>query len=245
MVQVLNVRASIQLFFTLIILVSLGVLTFNLGLWQQNRAAQKIILDEQQRRAVQLPVLSLNETFVSPRAFNHRLLELNGRWVDDAVVYIDNRQIQGNPAVQVIQGFQPTGYNFLIPIDRGYLLRNPNNPRLAPEQPKSNVPTTGPVTVIIQVLDGFSRSAELRRFFSTNQAKTEPAFFENVNTPEGLRMSGYANQNSDQIVQSVSNGYLVWSNFDMQVFEQKTQRPMSSFVGRIHHQFDSNPVNFP
>lgn len=206
MVQVLNVTKPIHLLLALSFLVGMGALTFNLGLWQKGRAQEKQVLLAQQKMAESLPVLTFDKVIASSHLAEHRLLQVNGQWVKNSVVYIDNRQIQGKPAVQVIQGFKPTGYQLIIPVSRGYLARNPKTPRTAPNMPDQVQQSDGEVEIIVKILKSFPRSAELRRFFSSEQSK---------------------------IIQEVSNGYAVWSNFELNEYQKMVQFEVTTFLGRI------------
>ena len=88
----------------------LGVaLMARLGWWQLDRAAQKTQLQTalDERRA--LPPLvpqDLASDAVAAAAQHHRRITLSGRWVAEATVYLENRQMQSRPGFFVVTPLQ-------------------------------------------------------------------------------------------------------------------------------------------
>ena len=88
----------------------LGVaLMARLGWWQLDRAAQKTQLQTalDERRA--LPPLApqdLASDAVAAAAQHHRRITLSGRWVAEATVYLENRQMQSRPGFFVVTPLQ-------------------------------------------------------------------------------------------------------------------------------------------
>lgn len=191
----------IKLLFTLILGFGLASLTWNLGQWQTGRAQQKMELHQQQVRALNAEALTFREQTVDVEALSYRRVEITGRYDPRALVYIDNRQVNGRPAVQVIQGFKPEGAVFLIPVDRGLLLRDPLNPREAPSMPPTN---ETPFLLKATLLPRFAQSAELW----------------------GIRVG----QAKDAIHKSNSSGFEVWSNFSSDEFQKLTGLGVANYV---------------
>jgi surfeit locus 1 family protein len=203
MVNAVKTPGKVKLAFTLLLGAGLVWLTFSLGQWQTGRAQEKQTLFEAQARALAAEPLSPAGALLDLDNLSYRKIELKGRFEAKALIYIDNRQVNGRPAVQVVQGFQPEGASFLIPVDRGLLLRNPAEPRLAPNMPNDAIPAGERFNLQGTILPRFAQSAELR---------------------------GVAMGEADSIVRTQSNGYEVWSNFSASEFEKLSSMQVSNFV---------------
>ncbi|MCW5632698.1 MAG: SURF1 family protein [Rubrivivax sp.] len=73
-------------------------LTARLGLWQLDRAAQKVALHELRLQRLRAPPLTLAElpgTAEAARAAEQRLAAVTGRWLPEHTVYLDNRPLGG------------------------------------------------------------------------------------------------------------------------------------------------------
>ncbi len=106
-----------------------GVLvTASLGRWQLDRAAQKqAIAQARQARAAQ-PVLDarglqgLNEQ--TPQELLHRRVALQGRWLAEHTVWLDNRQMQGRTGFHVYTPMQLEDSSQVVLVQRGWAPRN-------------------------------------------------------------------------------------------------------------------------
>ena len=203
MVNAVKTPRKVKLLFTLLIGAGLVWLTFSLGQWQTGRAQEKQTLFDAQARALAAEPVSPASARLDLDNLSYRKIELRGRFEAKALIYIDNRQVNGRPAVQVVQGFRPEGANFLIPVDRGLLLRNPAEPRLAPNMPAGAMRDGEMFNLQGTILPRFAQSAELR---------------------------GIALGDAENIVMAQSNGFEVWSNFSVDEFEKRTGEPVSNFV---------------
>ncbi|MDP3271716.1 SURF1 family protein [Limnobacter sp.] len=203
MVNAVKTPGKVKLLFTLLIGAGLVWLTFSLGQWQTGRAQEKQTLLDAQARALAAEPVSPASARLDLDNLSYRKIELRGRFEAKALIYIDNRQINGRPAVQVVQGFRPEGASFLIPVDRGLLLRNPAEPRLAPNMPAEAMREGEMFNLQGTILPRFAQSAELR---------------------------GIALGDAENIVMAQSNGFEVWSNFSVNEFEKRTGEPVSNFV---------------
>lgn len=203
MVNAVKTPGKVKLLFTLLIGAGLVWLTFSLGQWQTGRAQEKQTLFDAQARALAAEPVSPASALLDLDNLSYRKIELRGRFEAKALIYIDNRQVNGRPAVQVVQGFRPVGANFLIPVDRGLLLRNPAEPRLAPNMPAGAMRDGEMFNLQGTILPRFAQSAELR---------------------------GIALGDAENIVMAQSNGFEVWSNFSVDEFEKRTGEPVSNFV---------------
>ncbi|MDX1670368.1 MAG: SURF1 family protein, partial [Limnobacter sp.] len=203
-----------RVFMTILIGLGLSWLAFSLGQWQTGRADEKMQTLEKQRQALEAAPITPQTPDLNTADHEFRRLELQGRWVDESVVYIDNRQVNGIPAVQVIQAFKVENLNFVVPIDRGLLLRDPREPRRAPDFPaRAQLNNEAPPveTISATILPRFARSAELR---------------------------GLGIDSQENVLKTESNGYRVWSNFQLKDYGEVINRPVSSFVATLQ------PVQF-
>ena len=84
----------------------LGVaLTARLGLWQLDRAAQKTALQQQQEQRARLPALGaadLSSDTGADAALWQRSVVVEGRWMADATVYLENRAMNGRAGFFVV-----------------------------------------------------------------------------------------------------------------------------------------------
>lgn len=105
---------------------ALAASTARLGLWQLDRAAQKLALqaDLQRQRALPpLPAAALARTPAQALAQQHRLIDLQGRWLGERTVYLDNRQMNGRPGFYVVTPLRlPDGSAVLV--QRGWTPRD-------------------------------------------------------------------------------------------------------------------------
>lgn len=203
MVKAVNSPGKTKLAFTVLIGAGLVWLTFSLGQWQTGRAQEKQALFDVQARALAASPISPASAQLDLDNLSYRKIELRGTFDAKALIYIDNRQVNGRPAVQVVQGFQPEGAGFLIPVDRGLLLRDPADPRRAPNMPSGSAGGGEPVELRGTILPRFAQSAELR----------------------GLQLGS-----ADEIYVEESNGFQVWSNFSADKFAERAGQAVSNFV---------------
>nr|WP_294888654.1 SURF1 family protein [uncultured Limnobacter sp.] len=203
MVNAVKTPGKTKLAFSVLLGAGLVWLTFSLGQWQTGRAHEKQTLFDAQARALAAEAVSPGSPRLDLDNMSYRKIDLRGRFEAKALIYIDNRQVNGRPAVQVVQGFRPEGASFLIPVDRGLLLRNPAQPRLAPEMPTEATQAGDLFDLKGTILPRFAQSAELR---------------------------GIALGEADRITKAQSNGYEVWSNFSVIEFEKHAGEPVSNFV---------------
>lgn len=130
--------------------------TARLGFWQLDRAAQKTalqaLIDERTRMpALDVPgflqALQMPATKDAPQAALHRTVILQGQWLAEHTVYLDNRQMQGRPGFFVLTPLQLEGRQEAVLVQRGWLPRNfQNRQQLLPvETPKGTVSITARV----------------------------------------------------------------------------------------------------
>ncbi|WP_409520044.1 SURF1 family protein [Pulveribacter sp.] len=122
--------------FWLITLAALGAmaLTASLGRWQLSRAAHKRALQSAiDERAAQppLPLPRLAEVRDADglQPLLHRQVQLRGQWVEDATVFLDNRQMYGRPGFFVLTPLRlalpaGAGQGAVVLVQRGWVPRD-------------------------------------------------------------------------------------------------------------------------
>jgi surfeit locus 1 family protein len=124
--------------------------TARLGLWQLDRAAQKVALQQDLERQRALPALSAAELpaagGTSTAAVVHRAVRLSGRWRDDATVFLENRQMNGMPGFFVLTPLALDDGRLVL-VQRGWTPRDPaDRTRIAaPPAPQGRVEVAGRV----------------------------------------------------------------------------------------------------
>jgi surfeit locus 1 family protein len=103
-----------------------ALLTARLGVWQLDRAAQKLALQQAMLGRAALPALSAGELAQDARqaeAQHWRRVRLQGRWRPEATLYLDNRQMHGRPGFFVLTPLLlPAGDAVLV--QRGWIPRD-------------------------------------------------------------------------------------------------------------------------
>jgi surfeit locus 1 family protein len=103
--------------------------TCALGFWQLRRAAAKEVLQAQIDVAARAtPTAPSRQEIERPDTLVHRHLRLRGRWLPDAVVYLDNRPQAGQAGFYVLMPLhidEPVAADVMV--NRGWTPRNMND----------------------------------------------------------------------------------------------------------------------
>lgn len=101
-------------------------LTLSLGRWQLSRAHQKeaIMASIAQRGA--MPVLNSADLLTGDDV-RYRRAELVGEWVPGKAVYLDNRQMYGQPGFYLVAPLRLAGRAQVVLVQRGWVPRNIND----------------------------------------------------------------------------------------------------------------------
>lgn len=105
------------------------LLTAGLGFWQLDRAAQKLALQAQILQRATLPALAQADLPRSAQAAvpqHYRRVVLQGRWLVQHTVYLDNRQMNGRPGFFVVTPLLLAD-GTAVPVQRGWLVRDFND----------------------------------------------------------------------------------------------------------------------
>ena len=104
--------------------------TASLGRWQLSRAAEKEALQTALDERARLPAIDSATLLASAegqdtQALVHRAVVLEGRWLPEHTVYLDNRQMQGRPGFFVVTPLQLVGQgDAVVLVQRGWAPRN-------------------------------------------------------------------------------------------------------------------------
>ncbi len=102
------------------------VLTVSLGRWQLSRAAEKEALQAMIDSRGTQPALSPAELAGAgdAAALWWRRVQLRGHWVTERTVFLDNRQMRGQPGFFVVTPFRLADSAMVVLVQRGWVRRN-------------------------------------------------------------------------------------------------------------------------
>ena len=140
-----TIRRPLGLRFWLITLATVaGMLTTaSLGRWQLSRAAQKEALQAMLDARGRMPAMDGRVLLSQPamatteaETLVHRAVVLEGRWVPEHTVYLDNRQMNGRPGFFVLTPLQLVGTpSGVVLVQRGWVPRNFQDRTQLPQVP--------------------------------------------------------------------------------------------------------------
>lgn len=121
--------------------------TARLGLWQLDRAAHKTAWHEAMLAREALPPLQPATLARTPEAAQeqlHRRARLEGRWLDEHSIYLDNRQMNGHPGFFLVTPLLIAPGDAVL-VQRGWLPRHQHDrTQLAPvDTPGGSVQVEG------------------------------------------------------------------------------------------------------
>lgn len=110
---------------TLAALVGVAV-TASLGRWQLSRAAEKEALQAAIDTQGRLPALDAQALLAAadPPALLHRQVHLRGLWLAERTVFLDNRQMRGQPGFFVLTPLALENSQTVVLVQRGWVQRN-------------------------------------------------------------------------------------------------------------------------
>lgn len=105
-------------------------ITVALGMWQLGRAAHKQAWQtavQQQSQAAALDAQAvrvvLQQAGANLQGLEHRKVHLQGQWLPEHTLYLDNRQMQGKPGFYVLTPLQLAQGDVVL-VQRGWIARN-------------------------------------------------------------------------------------------------------------------------
>lgn len=106
----------------------LGVaLAVRLGVWQLDRAGQKLAIQQALEERGAMPPLSTGALAATPQGAaeqHHRRIRLQGEWMDRATVFLDNRQMGGRPGFYVVTPLWLPSQGRAVLVQRGWAPRD-------------------------------------------------------------------------------------------------------------------------
>ena len=142
-------------------------LTMRLGFWQLNRAAEKRQAYEHMlMQRTQAPWHNedwpCDPTWDAGRLPFYKPVIVQGQWLVDKTVFLDNRPMDGMSGLVVVtplllSGGEGACHHRIVLVERGWVPRNAGDRSLLPLVPTS----AGPVTVHGRVTTGLSRTYQL------------------------------------------------------------------------------------
>jgi len=120
-------RARARAVVTLLATLAGVALAARLGLWQLDRADQKIAMQtslESRSREPALDGPSLARSPLAAVAQHHRRVSLRGRWLADRTVLLDNRQMDGKVGFFVVTPLALATGSGVVLVQRGWAPRN-------------------------------------------------------------------------------------------------------------------------
>ena len=96
-------------------------LTFLLGQWQTGRARTKEKLFEQAQQANARAPLVIGAAGLEAEQIAHRRVLMEGEFLPNSTIYLDNRFYQRQPGVEVLSAFRPRGSSAHVIVNRGWM----------------------------------------------------------------------------------------------------------------------------
>jgi len=101
-----------------------------LGFWQLSRAEEKQQILEQRRERMQLPEYRLETIPEDLISIEYRKLVIKGRYLNQYLIYIDNKVHHGQVGYQVVIPLQLSGRDEIVLVNRGWLKATESRDRL-------------------------------------------------------------------------------------------------------------------
>ena len=139
-----------------------ALLTARLGLWQLSRAQEKLTLQHDIDVQSALPALRGEELLQDPTLWQslHRRVVLQGNWLTDKTVYLDNRVHQGQSGFWVLTPLRWT-QGQVIWVQRGWVVRDPvhSDKAAAVDAPQGDIVINGRISGPLSHMDELKQLA--------------------------------------------------------------------------------------
>ena len=177
-----QVNAGMRSWVVLIATACAVALTAGLGFWQLNRAQTKIALQNRivekntQDVSVNRSLLAINNEAKWVDML-HRAVRLNGQWLAERTVYLDNRPMAGRPGFFVLTPLRLAGSDAVVLVQRGWIPRDfQDRTRLAAvTTPESEVVITGRLAAAPSAIYELGKTAALEASSDSTTTATNTA----------------------------------------------------------------------
>ena len=105
----------------IIITISFVIIFIELGKWQLSRAEEKNTQYEKLEQYAKQPAVKLSGTLVKLKDFQYREIEVNGEYLSEYTIYLDNKIYQGRAGYHVITPLKIANSELHVVINRGWV----------------------------------------------------------------------------------------------------------------------------
>ncbi|HEY8855779.1 MAG TPA: SURF1 family protein [Rugosibacter sp.] len=97
------------------------IVTSRLGFWQLDRAHQRDALEERMLEVKNLPPIVLGATLLNAKRFVAYPAKVQGEWVKEKMLFLDNQIYQGQVGFQVLMPLRIMGSDLSVLVNRGWI----------------------------------------------------------------------------------------------------------------------------
>lgn len=119
-------------FLAAVVVAGIGI---SLGNWQERRAAQKQVLQQQISERASQPPLSAAEIPVGTLPAEFRRIVADGAFMADWPIYLENRPLDGRAGFYLLMPFRLADSGQVVLVQRGWFARNARDRTLIPAIP--------------------------------------------------------------------------------------------------------------
>ena len=101
-----------------------------LGLWQQDRAQQKLDIQQLYEARLELPQVSVGAALENPQLMQYRSVRAAGSWDGEHEFLVDNKILNGTPGFHVITPLVFRGSATGVLVNRGWIPGSPDRSNL-------------------------------------------------------------------------------------------------------------------
>lgn len=139
-------RAGVRFWIVTVVTLVAVAVTASLGRWQLDRAQQKLSLQVRMTQRAALPAWNNAELLAAVAGrdaagvaeAHHRPVVLTGRWVPQAQVFLDNRQMDGRVGFFHVMPLRIDGSERVVLVQRGWTPRDFQDRTRVPDVPTSD-----------------------------------------------------------------------------------------------------------
>lgn len=105
----------------IIVTTALALLFIELGKWQLSRADEKNAQYEQLEQYAKQPAITLSGNLIKLKDFQYREVEVEGEYILEHTVYLDNKTYKGRAGYHIITPFKIANSSLHVAINRGWV----------------------------------------------------------------------------------------------------------------------------